>query len=362
MLQEAAYSALICRACGGMFYPETEFSKHLDVVMRILPPQITAQEIAPPNPTGRLLVGERGAACPGCGAPMRTFNYAYRSGIFLGRCPACRGLWVEPGQMLRMARFRVMNPGVEHMTAGVVKVLPQDEEEREPLGYDDDMDRELPHVNPLGLGCFLGALLPVSNAPALSRPPVATWALIALNVAAYVIGGPTYGTAYWAFVAREIVAGTRLETLLTSQFAHGDWLHILGNMLYLRAFADRVEDRLRSVPFLFLYLALGVVAALAQVFLSPHLDVPCLGASGAISGVLGLYLVLLPRSSVRVAIIAMTIPVPAVLFIVVWFLLQFGIPAHSGIAVAAHLGGFVAGAWIGGLVRILRLGEKKRRK
>jgi membrane associated rhomboid family serine protease len=63
-----------------------------------------------------------------------------------------------------------------------------------------------------------------------------------------------------------------------------------------------------------------------------------------------------------VAIIALTIPVPAVLFIVVWFLLQFTIPAHSGIAVAAHLGGFVAGAWIGGLVRILRLGEKKRRK
>ncbi|MBN1918349.1 MAG: rhomboid family intramembrane serine protease [Verrucomicrobia bacterium] len=360
-LQTEAYSALVCRACGGMFYPEAEFNKHLDVVQRILPPQITVQEVAPPKTPGRLMVGERGAACPGCGGPMKTFNYAYRSGIFLGRCPSCGGLWVEPGQMLRIARFRVMDPGVTHMSAGVLKG-PDVAEEYEPLGYDDDMDRQLPHVNVLGpLGCLVGGL-PVSNAPALSRPPVVMWALVGLTVAAYFIGGAAYGIENWSFIPREVVAKTRLETLLTHQFAHIGKLHLVSNMMFLLAFGDRVEDRLRSIPFLFLYLALGVIAALAHVSLQPNSTVPCLGASGAVSGVLGLYIVLFPWSSVRVALVAMSFPVPAILFVGVWFLGQLALPLGGQVAVMAHLGGFFAGIWIGGLVRILRLGEKKRRR
>ena len=352
MLQESAYSALICRACGGMFYPETEFSKHLDVVMRILPPQITAQEIAPPNPTGRLLVGERGAACPGCGAPMRTFNYAYRSGIFLGRCPACRGLWVEPGQMLRMARFRVMNPGVEHMTAGVVKVRA----EREPKpGIEDRYQKLLPRLSLIPI-----PLLPVSNALELRREPIAMWSIIVLNSVAFFVIRLTL--TILPLIPAQVTSGKHLYTLITYQFTHISFLHFLENMIALRAFGDRIEDRLGSWTFASVYLLLGVIAGLAQVFMDPDSPAIVYGASGCVSGITGLYLVFYPFSSIRISGVFFSVPFPALTFIVCWFVLQFTIPSSAHIAVAAHLGGFVAGAWIGGLVRILRLGEKKRRR
>jgi len=147
-------------------------------------------------------------------------------------------------------------------------------------------------------------------------------------------------------------------TLFTSMFMHAGWLHIIGNMLFLWVFGDNVEDRLGHLGFLVFYLASGVVAALTQIAVDPETTVPVVGASGAVAGVLGAYLVFFPRAMVNVVFpvfifIFIPIPVPAVVMIGLWFLqnLFAGIlsitseaAVGGGVAFFAHIGGFLFGA------------------
>jgi rhomboid family protein len=142
-------------------------------------------------------------------------------------------------------------------------------------------------------------------------------------------------------------------TLVTSMFLHGGWLHLLGNMLYLWIFGDNIEDRLGRVRFVLFYLLCGVVAALGQGIADPRSEVPMIGASGAISGVLGAYIVLYPKAKVLVlvplVVYITTLRVPAIVVLGLWFagqLLSSLVAAPGsggGVAFAAHVGGFVAG-------------------
>jgi membrane associated rhomboid family serine protease len=137
-------------------------------------------------------------------------------------------------------------------------------------------------------------------------------------------------------------------TLLTSMFMHGGWMHIIGNMVYLWTFGDQIEDELGHGKFLLFYLLCGLAAGLAQVFYRPDAVIPALGASGAIAGVLGGYLVRHPRNRVRVLFGYNVIAVPAVIVLGFWFVLQVisqvsVVAGAGGVAYMAHIGGFVTG-------------------
>ena len=153
------------------------------------------------------------------------------------------------------------------------------------------------------------------------------------------------------------IAVRPLLTLFSSMFLHGGWMHLLGNMLYLYIFGDNVEDRLGHGAYLVFYLLCGAGSALAQVYAQPDSPVPLIGASGAISGVLGAYFLLYPRARVLTLIPLFVffpvVEVSAFFFLGFWFLLQFlqgaismtgGEAAAGGVAWWAHAGGFVAGA------------------
>jgi len=142
-------------------------------------------------------------------------------------------------------------------------------------------------------------------------------------------------------------------TLLTSMFLHGGLLHLLGNMLYLWVFGERVEEAMGSSKFLLFYLLSGVVAALAQAVVHPSATVPMVGASGAIAGVMGAYLVLFPWSRVLTVVpfffLLHLVEVPAIIILGLWFVIQFfsgivDLSMMGGVAWFAHLGGFLAGA------------------
>jgi membrane associated rhomboid family serine protease len=140
-------------------------------------------------------------------------------------------------------------------------------------------------------------------------------------------------------------------TVLTSMFMHGGWTHLLGNMLYMWIFADNVEDSMGHVRFLVFYVLCGIAAAMAQALPDPSSQVPMVGASGAISGVLGAYLLLYPHARVLVIIpigFAYATRLPAGIVLALWFGLQLlneliAPPGAAGVAFRAHLGGFVAG-------------------
>jgi membrane associated rhomboid family serine protease len=185
--------------------------------------------------------------------------------------------------------------------------------------------------------------------------PVVTYALIALNLIfffAELNGGEGF-IEQWAFVPRRFLAnpGGDFPTLFTSMFMHAGWLHLLGNMLYLWIFGDNVEDRFGHVKFTVFYLLCGIAATFAQLAFSAGSNIPNLGASGAIAGVLGGYILLFPRSRVNVLMGRGVIPMPALVVIGLWIVLQFvsGIGSISntaesgGVAYMAHIGGFIAG-------------------
>lgn len=207
------------------------------------------------------------------------------------------------------------------------------------------------------------------NVPGAGRPYV-NYALIAINVIVFLYESSLAPNALqaffnqWAVQPAEILAGQNLTSLLTSMFMHGGWLHLIGNMVFLAVFGDNVEAVFGHIGYLAFYLLSGLAASAAHILISPDSLVPSLGASGAIAGVMGAYIVMFPRSMVHALIffgffIRIT-RVSAIFFLGIWFLTQLfsgvaGLGAQtaqtSGVAFWAHIGGFVFGLLGGFLMR-----------
>ena len=217
--------------------------------------------------------------------------------------------------------------------------------------------------------------------------PVATYALIAANILVWLIelsAGERfingYSTVPFEITHNQDLVGTQTvraggesipirlypgptpiyQTLLSSMFMHASWMHILGNMLYLWIFGDNIEDRIGHAKFLGFYLICGLAASAAHIMVGTDSVIPSLGASGAIAGVLGAYLVLFPRRSVRVLMGRQIVNMPAFMVLGLWILLQIFSQISvvgaegGGVAYMAHIGGFVAG-----LVLIFLFGGKR---
>lgn len=199
-------------------------------------------------------------------------------------------------------------------------------------------------------------MLPIGDDDSGRRTfPLVTYALIALNVLFFFVemsGGDAF-IGKWAFVPSRFLAnpGADFLTLFTSMFMHAGWVHLGGNMLYLWIFGDNVEDRFGHIKFIVFYVLCGLAATFAQLAFSVGSNVPNLGASGAIAGVLGAYILLFPQGRVRVMQGQQIVQVSALIVIGLWIVLQFfsGIGSITsaadtgGVAYMAHIGGFVAG-------------------
>lgn len=212
-------------------------------------------------------------------------------------------------------------------------------------------------------------MIPISDANPTRRLPLINWILIAVNVAVFLyeisLPSPELDQliATWGVIPAHLLAALShpsqptfsvLATLITSQFLHAGWAHILGNMLFLWVFGDNIEDVLGHFAYLVFYLLSGIAAGVAQAVVLGPSPIPSLGASGAIAGVLGAYIILYPWQRVSMLvplfILFWTIDIPAIFVIGWWFIQQFlyGIAtltetAAGGVAFWAHIGGFVAG-------------------
>ncbi|MGI9036889.1 MAG: rhomboid family intramembrane serine protease [Pyrinomonadaceae bacterium] len=223
--------------------------------------------------------------------------------------------------------------------------------------------------------------------------PIVNYAIIAINILVFVflqgLGGNDHFTYAFSLVPREITTGVDLTgihiiqdsitgqtaqiqnyaaplgvyfNILSSMFMHGNFMHIFGNMLFLWVFGDNIENRLGHIRYGIFYLVCGCAAALGQILMSPDSIIPMLGASGAISGVLGGYLLLFPKRQIRAVIFNFLTTVPAHVALGIWIIYQivsgYFTPAGTGgVAYAAHVGGFVAGLV---LVKIFAIGTNSQ--
>lgn len=222
-------------------------------------------------------------------------------------------------------------------------------------------------------------MIPLHDDNPTRTTPVLTWLLLALNIAVYLLQafGGMYQTRYglggplagWTVIPVEITQGIDLRvngptldptwlTVFTAMFMHGGLLHLAGNMVFLVIFGNNIEDALGRVKYLLFYLLSGIAATVVQIMAGPNSIVPMLGASGAIAGVLGAYLVLYPRARVHTLVFLgffiTTVRLPAFLLLGFWIISQFfsqwteslkSVPGQEsgGVAYLAHIGGFVAG-------------------
>jgi membrane associated rhomboid family serine protease/Zn-finger nucleic acid-binding protein len=251
-------------------------------------------------------------------------------------CPACLGMWLDAWEAARLrqaTRQLAREPGYIPSHA--------------PPGEEKD-----------GPGWYLFQLLsgmPVEEYNPVRRRPVVVLAILLLCVAGFALGlaAPDRGAFLraWGAVPAELAAGRGLFTIATHLFLHGSALHLLANLYFLYIFGDNVEDRVGRLRFLGLYLAFGIAALVTQMASVGPTTLPLIGASGAIAGLMGAYLMLFPRTRVFVVVLFIRLRLPIAVYFGAWIALQAGLGLLSivegqvgGVAWWAHLGGFLAGA------------------
>jgi membrane associated rhomboid family serine protease len=203
-------------------------------------------------------------------------------------------------------------------------------------------------------------MIPLNDDNSLRKTtPIVTYAFILINIVVFFMelaGGEKFITD-WSFVPSRFLKDpvSNIPTLFSSMFMHGGWAHLIGNMLYLWIFGDNVEDHFGKVKYLIFYLVCGIAATFSQFIFSMNSSIPNLGASGAIAGVLGAYILLFPSQKIQVLLGRSITQMSALIVIGFWFVLQFfsGVSSmastsdsEGGVAYMAHIGGFVAGLFI----------------
>ena len=203
-------------------------------------------------------------------------------------------------------------------------------------------------------------MFPIRDHNPSGRVPYVTYCLIAANVVIFLSYAADFSNAAalnrlfydWAMIPARVSTGNGYYTVLSSMFLHGGWMHLAGNMLFLYIYGDNIEDEMGHTGFALFYLASGIAAGLIHVASAPYSQVPTVGASGAIAGIMGGYLLLYPKARVDILIFLIIfiriLPIPAWIVLMVWFVMQLigGVgadPTTGGVAYWAHLGGFAAG-------------------
>jgi membrane associated rhomboid family serine protease len=338
----AGYDLDACLRCRGVWFDDGEFLGFTKKISESVESEDKRTLFKPRHVIGsETVLDRRIRTCPRCGTAMKQYNYAYDSNIFLDRCPQCGGIWTDAGEIRRVAVHLKKDPRVEAIGASLLK--------------------NKKHKDAGGIGDFLMTPMPyVAFAPRLILPlcddltrrciPWVTISLIALCslIFSYVFFPVGDIKSFYDTFAYKPVNLISIG-LLSSIFLHGGWLHLIGNMYFLWLFGDNVEDRQGWWKFALFYLAAGLVANLFYTIFHAASTTPLVGASGAIAGVMGAYIVYHPRANIKTLMFYRVMDIPAGFYLGFWFLLQViygsveSISFISNVAYTAHIGGFLFG-------------------
>ena len=342
-----------CGECGGVWLARDAFSRLTAFLSH--DPRTPVLKLDRSNTETTISRTER--RCPDCGETMRQFNYAGDSGIFLDRCTRCDGIWADKAELKSVAIFRKGNPKLDRLGESVAEYAQSREQYRETARGER-----------MGTGAWLAwyvyggyAFVPISDDEETSIVPWVTIGLIIVNVVIW-LWSRTIGEGIYRVLGTtpaDLWHGKGLWTLITSGFMHGGPMHLVGNMLFLWIFGDNVEDRFGHRNFILFYIGALVASDLAHAAIHPTSTVPCVGASGAVSAIMGAYLILHPFASLKTLI---GMKIPAVIYLLVWVGEQFVLwyfeaaVGRVSVAWAAHLGGFAFGILV-----IIAAGRRVRR-
>jgi membrane associated rhomboid family serine protease len=340
----------VCPKCAGVWFDSGEFVdfvRSLTEDEEILP--MIPRLFQPRQVHALTDVEEPEKICPRCDLPMRTFNYASDSNVFLDKCPSCNGLWADAGEVRQVARHLKVDPNIKAITKDIAQTNRSFRTMEDLAQLGKALRRP---VNPMAL--FLPKIIvPLSDDAPRQKTPVLTIAIITLCTTIFAAQALTVDDLS-GFFARFGFVPERFADLglISSIFLHAGVLHLIPNMFFFWIFGDNVEDRFSRLGFIFFFLACGILACLAHGLVHWGSSIPVIGASGAISGVMGAYCVFYPAARVRLFFIYTILHLPAWLFLGVWLLLQLVFASVgravgcSNVAWFAHISGFVFGAMV----------------
>ncbi|MDO9464931.1 MAG: rhomboid family intramembrane serine protease [bacterium] len=284
--------------------------------------------------------------CPRCNQKLKVFNYAYDSNVFLDKCPHCQGMWADEGEAKKLARYLKEDPRITSIAKSFIKKDRAMQDSQDLAKISRTLTRS---ANPVVLS-IPKMIIPLSDDTPRQRVPLVTIFIMILCVLIF-IGQVFFIRDPFAFVQKFglIPAHFLGIGLISSMFLHGGLLHLIGNMFFLWLFVSNVEDRFSRFGFLVFYLCCGLSANILHSFLNWNLSIPTMGASGAISGIMGAYFIFYPKARINIFVIYKILRVPAFLYLGVWVLFQlmfgftFKTTGVSNIAWFAHIGGFIFG-------------------
>ncbi len=345
----------ICAQCGGLWFDAQELPVYIETFTKIHEfPPLTLTE-ATQKAQNIYTLAEQNKNCPRCRLPMRKFNYAYNSNIFLDRCAQCQGIWTDRDEIAKLARFNQSSPLIIKLAEALSREQNDFQQQLDTIEAFASVSSRVP----LFLLFLPKIILPLSDDNPRTNAPCVTLTLIGLNISIFLAQLLFLPIEIWpafyqcfGLIPSQFMAGDVNIILFTSLFLHDGLFHLLGNMFFLWLFGDNVEDKFGPIIFLFFYLTCGIVADFGHIFFNPANSYPLIGASGAISGVMGAYLLLFPKIKIKTLFFYKVIDVPAVVFFISWLGLQFfnswwaHLMHHTSIAWWAHIWGFVCGGFL----------------
>ncbi len=337
----------ICSDCQGIWFDSGEFVDFIKSLTESeeISPQ-TPQLFIPAAVKTVFTVKEKDKICPRCNQPMQRFNYAYDSNVFLDKCLRCGGMWADRNEIKEVVKYIKRDGRIEKIMARFIEKDPA-------LTALEDLAK-LGNARRYSL---LG--IPIGDELVAKKFPKITLSIIGLCTLIYIcevifISDPVSFVQKFGSIPAKILKGEAFYSLFTSIFLHGSILHLLGNMFFFWIFSDNVEDRFSSLGYMVFYLTCGLIANFAHIFFAsgPVSSLPAIGASGAISGVMGAYFVFYPLARIRFFAITHSFHLPASLYLGIWFLYQLLYAAmdfstaSTNVAWFAHIGGFLFGVLV----------------
>lgn len=350
-LKHKAYDGFyvkICPGCNGIWFDAGTMHPFLE--MLINSSFVPNAPVVLSKPVRLEKLNDPPKKCPRCGCLMRKHNYSYDSNIIMDRCATCSGIWTDKHEAYQAAMYNKGNPKLDKLASSMASHV-QDQENFK------DLVENINELRNSGGGLLIGiqGILPIGDDIPKHRLPFIVLGLILLNtislISALAFGDIESFCNEMGLIPTHIIAGQNLFTLYSNMFCHASVAHLVGNMAFLWIFGTHVEDAFHHVYFILFYLLCGIAANLAHLAMNLHSTIPCVGASGAIAGVMAAYLILYPSSHLKLIVGGIVMTLPAWVYLVGWFFMQLLASMLSsgtggGIAWFAHIGGFVCGAII----------------
>lgn len=344
-----------CLKCGGIWFDSRELGIFIEslrsfdlskIEILFRPPERDAYHVS---------------VCPRDEDTLTEGYHSYGSKVRVHRCNRCKGVWLpeaEAVNLIEMAKVsQAIEPEMKKLAESLVEYEKDNQRWRDLKTTGDELSQDVRWRGYFGLPfgwTYFGVILPLWDDNPRENTPILTGSLIVINVLIFIamsLNAHGLPALYDLFALKpaEVWGGSQFWTVFTSMFLHGGVLHLLGNMYFLWMFGDNIEDRLGPKNFALFYVLLGLIGNIAYMLSKPESYVPALGASGAVAGLMGAYLIYYPRVSVKTYFGSVIIDVPAWLYMIFWFVMQlvlassYSMIGNSGVAWGAHIGGFLGG-------------------